>query len=40
LGGVLSRHRDLRLITSLVVVVRSCLQSLAILNNSPLKGNC
>ena len=28
LGGVLSRHRDLRLITSLVVVVRSCLQSL------------
>jgi transposase-like protein len=31
LGGVLSRHRDRRLITSLVVMVRSCLQSLAIL---------
>jgi transposase-like protein len=31
LGGVLSRHRDLRLITAVVLVVRSCLQSLAIL---------
>jgi transposase-like protein len=31
LGGVLSRQRDLRLITTLVVLVRSCLQSLAIL---------
>src|SRR5262245_2257631 len=31
LGGVLSRHRDRRLITSLVVVVRSCLKSLAVL---------
>src|SRR5262249_42693643 len=31
LGGVLSRHRDQRLITALVQVVRSCLHSLAIL---------
>jgi len=31
LGGVLSRHRDHRLITSLVEVVRGCLHSLAIL---------
>jgi transposase-like protein len=31
LGGVLSRHRDHRLITTLVVMVRSCLNSLAIL---------
>jgi len=31
LGGALSRRRDLRLITALVVVVRSCLRSLAIL---------
>jgi transposase-like protein len=31
LGGALSRHRDLRLITALVLVVRSCLRSLAIL---------
>jgi hypothetical protein len=31
LGGVLSRHRDGRLITTLVTVVRSCLRSLAIL---------
>jgi transposase-like protein len=31
LGGVLSRHRDRRLITALVQVVRSCLHSLAIL---------
>src|SRR5262249_53134602 len=30
-GGVLSRHRDHRLITSLVEVVRSCLKSLAVL---------
>jgi transposase-like protein len=31
LGGALSRHRDLRLIAALVLVVRSCLKSLAIL---------
>src|SRR5262249_56444912 len=31
LGGVLSRHRDHRLITSLVEIVRNCLQSLAVL---------
>jgi transposase-like protein len=31
LGGVLSRHRDGRLIAALVGVVRSCLKSLAIL---------
>jgi transposase-like protein len=31
LGGVISPHRDLRLITALVQVVRSCARSLAIL---------
>jgi transposase-like protein len=31
LGGIISRHRDLRLITALVQLVRSCARSLAIL---------